>query len=131
MECRVDIAMLAGRWEAVAMYEFYDGKWHRAYRYGPGDWQLEFRPGGTLAERSSDDPGAEETLTSYGFGPDSVELWIDRSDYEPDGFTAMCLEDRYRIVRLSSRWLLLHDLSDLGCDEDGHAEAYLMISTRK
>ncbi len=40
-------------------------------------------------------------------------LYIDRSDYEPDGFVNICINDRYRVEHIRGDEYWLYDLEDV------------------
>ena len=109
-------ALTAGSWQAVAGYEYAEGRWLRGERFRPGDLVWTFRPDGILVERSHED-GDREHATRYEYRPHDCGLRIDCSDYEPDGFTFLCAELRYRILRLGPSLMLLEDMDD--ADEQG------------
>ena len=51
--------------------------------------------------------------TEYAYYPADKQLYIDRSDYEPDGVCNICINDRYRVEHIRNNEYWLYDLEEV------------------
>ena len=113
-----------GKWKIVSLYcNVVEQGWTLFKRYGHGAFVWEFCEigsvrfpvgsvfhSGVLRElRSKHDP---ET-TEFTYCAADRLLYIDRSDYEPDGFVNVCINDRYRVEHIRGEEYWLYDLEDV------------------
>ena len=52
--------------------------------------------------------------------PPTGLLYIDRSDYEPDGFVNTCINDRYRVEHIRGDEYWLYDLEDVEAEPEDY-----------
>jgi hypothetical protein len=64
--------------------------------------------------------------TEYTYCPADRQLYIDRSDYKPDGFVNICINDRYRVEHIRRNEYWLYDLEGV----EKEPEDYLRIKTQ-
>ncbi len=72
---------------------------------------------GKLNEHFHTSPKEE---TEYAHYPDDRQLYIDRSDYEPDDFCNICINDRYRVEHIRDSKYWLYDLEDVRNEQDDY-----------
>ena len=109
-----------GCWEAVGWF-YRDGtRWRRWHGYALGAWLWEFRIGAPLTEWT----GGRWKEVPFGYDATGRTMWIDRSDYEPDGFLNSCFEDNFRLLKLDDcrAWLGNADT----VDDEGRITAALL-----
>lgn len=113
-----------GKWKIVSLYAYVQEQgWTLFKRYGHNsftwefeeDRQLNFQSGevayeGKLKEHFKH---GHKDETEYAYYPSDRKLSIDRSDYAPDGFCNICINDRYRIERINDNDIWLYDLEDV------------------
>ena len=113
-----------GKWKIVSLYcNVVEQGWTLFKRYGHGAFVWEFCEigsvrfpvgsvfhSGVLRElRSKHEP---ET-TEYTYCSADRLLYIDRSDYEPDRFVNICINDRYRVEHIRGNEYWLYDLENV------------------
>ncbi|VDR33835.1 Uncharacterised protein [Alistipes sp. cv1] len=118
------VNIFTGKWKVVSLYCFVQEQgWTLFKRYGHNSFFWEFEevrklefPTGTVAyegrlkEHFIHSPKEE---TEYAYYPSDRQLYIDRSDYEPDGFCNICINDRYRAEHIRKNEYWLYDLEDV------------------
>lgn len=118
------VNIFTGKWMIVGLYGYVqDQGWTLIEEYKDTCYLWEFEEEnrnvflsgvtsyeGKLKELYND--GTEE-ITQYSYYPSDRLLYIDRSDYEPDGFCNICLNDRYRVEHLHQNEYRLYDLEDV------------------
>ncbi len=62
----------------------------------------------------------EPDTTEYTYCAADRLLYIDRSDYEPDGFVNICINDRYRVEHIHGDEYWLYDLEDVENEPDDY-----------
>lgn len=98
--------------------------------YGPDSFVWEFTeikkiefPSGEIAygdklkELRREHPPEE---IEYAYYPSDQQLYVDRSDTEEDGFIGICINDRYRVGRISKNEMWLYDLEDVNQEPEDY-----------
>lgn len=113
-----------GKFKVMSLYCYVQEQgWTLFKRYGNNSflWEFEeerrlsFNSGakafeGKLKEDFEDSP---KEITEYAYYPSDRQLYIDRSDYAPDGFCNICINDRYRVEHIRNNEYWLYDLEDV------------------
>ncbi len=116
--------LFSGKFKVVSLYlNVVEQGWTLFRRYGPKTFLWEFIPDktlnfpsgtvayeGKLHEHFRESP---KEVTEFAWYPEDKQLYIDRSDYEPDGFINICINDRYRVERINKTDFWLYDLEDV------------------
>lgn len=104
--------LFRGTWKIVSLYCNVQGQgWTLFKKYGRNSfiWTFTQKDYRLIEQRK----GEDATLTEYSYFPSDKQLYIDRSDYEPDGFCNICINDRYRVEKINDSELWLYDLEDV------------------
>lgn len=113
--------LFSGKFKVVSLYlNIANQGWTLFKRYGNNSFLWEFLPdktlrfrtgavayAGKLKEHFKDSP---KEVTEFAWYPEDKKLYIDRSDYEPDGFCNICINDRYRVEWINKTDFWLYDL---------------------
>lgn len=69
---------------------------------------------------------SKKYMTRFWWDPDKMELVIDESHYEADGFCSICMEARYRVVKINRWSIMIYHLEDVENEpEDYHSQLIL------
>lgn len=123
--------IFTGKFKVVSLYCFVREKgWTLFKRYGHNSFRWEFTEekilkfqSGTVAyegELKEYFRHSPEEITEYAYYPTDRQLYIDRSDYAPDGFCNICINDRYRIEYIREGEYWLYDLEDVENEPDDY-----------
>lgn len=116
--------LFTGKFKVVSLYvNIVEQGWILFKRYGNNSFLWEFVPDrtlqfssgtvayeGKLVEHFKDSP---KEITDFAWYPEDRQLYIDRSDYAPDGFCNICINDRYRVERINKTDFWLYYLEDV------------------
>ncbi len=116
--------IFTGKWRVVSLYcNVVKQGWMLFKRYRPKSFVWEFCEigsvrfpigsvlhSGVLRESR---PKSEPETTEYTYCAADRLLYIDRSDYEPDGFVNICINDRYWVEHIRGDEYWLYDLEDV------------------
>lgn len=114
-----------GRWKMTLFCVYLDGEWVVAKRHGRGSVIFTFDDEKTVRERYrkfTKTPAYVDFAAEYGYCPEERLLWIDQSQYEPDGYLSICEGDRYRVEPINQDEVWLIVLNDV----DNEPEDYRM-----
>lgn len=123
--------IFTGKFKVISVYCYVqDHGWTLFKRYGHNSftWEfdeqkvLEFSSGevayeGELREHFRHSP---KEVTEYSYYPADKQLYIDRSDYAPDGYCNICINDRYRVEHIKGDEYWLYDLEDVEIEPDDY-----------
>lgn len=123
--------IFTGKFKVLAVYcNVQEQGWTLFKRYGHKSFRWEFIqekeipfPDGTVAyegrlkEHFKDSPKEQ---TEFAYYPSDRQLYIDRSDYAPDGFCNICINDRYRVEHIGKNDYWLYDLEDVEKEPDDY-----------
>jgi len=113
-----------GKFKVVSLYCYVQEQgWTLFKRYGPKSFTWEFAPekqldfpsGGMAYEGKLKEHfhASPKEITEFAYYPADRQLYIDRSDYELDGFINICINDRYRVEHIGGNDYWLYDLEDV------------------
>jgi hypothetical protein len=113
-----------GKWRIISLYcNVVDQGWTLFKRYGSKSFVWEFCEIGSVRFPSGSvlhsgvlhevRPKHKAETTEYSYCSADRQLYIDRSDYEPDGFVNICINDCYRVERVTETEYWLYDLEDV------------------
>ncbi len=113
-----------GKWRIVSLYcNVVEQGWTLFKRYGSKSfvWEfceigsVRFPTGSTLHSGvlSESRLKYEPETTEFTYCSADRLLYIDRSDYEPDGFVNICINYRYRVEHIRGDEYWLYDLEDV------------------
>ena len=103
--------IFVGKFKVMSLYCYVQQQgWTLFKRYGNNSFIWEFEQErqhvfksdetayeGKLREHFIDSP---KEIIEYAYYPSDWQLYIDRSDYAPDGFCNICINDRYRVKHI-------------------------------
>jgi hypothetical protein len=123
--------IFTGKWRIVSLYcNVVEQGWTLFKRYGPQDFIWEFTEiasvrlptGGVLHSGVLHEVRLkhEPQPTEYSYCPADRHLYIDRSCYEPDGFTNICINDRYRVEHIREDEYWIYDLENVEKEPEGY-----------
>lgn len=116
--------LFIGKWKIVSLYcNVVDQGWTLFKTYGRNSFIWEFIeissirfPNGSILHKGHLRELCrkhEPITTEYTYCERDRLLYIDRSDYEPEGFVNICINDRYRIEHIRRNEYWLYDLEDV------------------